>query len=412
MDDWADLTPGAITVAEDPGLRRWEATVNGPVADAGSGRPPGDIAGDVVVPRGRSVLLSGGGIRNDGRISDFEISEDVGVLVKGPGLNLAAAGMSGYESSPVQWFSEVSFTPVAVTAQYAPDPDRYFYSDSFKADVTGTLTITSVSDTGRGSWLIEFSGATLTAEMQRCNLLEPDWSTPWNKYLTIIANGTDWVEVGKGLASTPGATDTFSIHGVYANAVSSVTYQRPYALRFETGSNAGTSAIISTHDDSTGLITLSADVDEDIEVADMFMAWDFRVLFEYGWNNKRVILAPSSRAPDDLTLYLGAGGTHPGAMWDEIEMRAKNGIRICPTYNTDDVEAIVESYLSGSSRKIAHLRVTKGHLRALAGGLQIGDGITAPGATTGYATIYVDAADGDLKVVFADGTVKTIVEDT
>ena len=42
----------------------------------------------------------------------------------------------------------------------------------------------------------------------------------------------------------------------------------------------------------------------------------------------------------------------------------------------------------------------------------IGDGITAPGAGTGEARIYVDTADGDLKVVFADGTVKTIVVDT
>jgi hypothetical protein len=44
--------------------------------------------------------------------------------------------------------------------------------------------------------------------------------------------------------------------------------------------------------------------------------------------------------------------------------------------------------------------------------LRIKDGITAPGANTGSANIYVDTADGDLKVVFADGTVKTIVTDT
>jgi hypothetical protein len=44
--------------------------------------------------------------------------------------------------------------------------------------------------------------------------------------------------------------------------------------------------------------------------------------------------------------------------------------------------------------------------------LVVTDGVTAPGATTGQAKIYVDTADGDLKVVFADGTVKTIVTDT
>lgn len=44
--------------------------------------------------------------------------------------------------------------------------------------------------------------------------------------------------------------------------------------------------------------------------------------------------------------------------------------------------------------------------------LAVTDGIAAPGAGTGVARIYVDTADGDLKVVFSDGTVKTIVTDT
>lgn len=37
---------------------------------------------------------------------------------------------------------------------------------------------------------------------------------------------------------------------------------------------------------------------------------------------------------------------------------------------------------------------------------------SAPSALTGFATVFVDPADNDLKVVFADGTVKTIVTDT
>lgn len=46
------------------------------------------------------------------------------------------------------------------------------------------------------------------------------------------------------------------------------------------------------------------------------------------------------------------------------------------------------------------------------GGIAIVDGMTAPAAITGYAYIYVDSADGDLKVRFSDGTIKTIVVDT
>ena len=41
-------------------------------------------------------------------------------------------------------------------------------------------------------------------------------------------------------------------------------------------------------------------------------------------------------------------------------------------------------------------------------GLSLQDGISAPGTVTGWATLYVDVADGDLKIKFGDGTVKTI----
>lgn len=44
--------------------------------------------------------------------------------------------------------------------------------------------------------------------------------------------------------------------------------------------------------------------------------------------------------------------------------------------------------------------------------LVLTDGITAPSATVGFAKIYVDTADGDLKVIFGDGVIKTLATDT
>ena len=44
--------------------------------------------------------------------------------------------------------------------------------------------------------------------------------------------------------------------------------------------------------------------------------------------------------------------------------------------------------------------------------LALEDGVTAPSALSGFAQIYVDTADGDLKIIYSDGTVKTIVVDT
>lgn len=48
----------------------------------------------------------------------------------------------------------------------------------------------------------------------------------------------------------------------------------------------------------------------------------------------------------------------------------------------------------------------------LNGEFSIEDGITAPSTVSGRAFIYVDTADGDLKVKFGDGTVKTLATDT
>lgn len=45
-------------------------------------------------------------------------------------------------------------------------------------------------------------------------------------------------------------------------------------------------------------------------------------------------------------------------------------------------------------------------------GLKLTDGVTAPGTVSGVAQIYVDSADGDLKVKFGDGTVTVIAVDT
>lgn len=48
----------------------------------------------------------------------------------------------------------------------------------------------------------------------------------------------------------------------------------------------------------------------------------------------------------------------------------------------------------------------------VSGTLTLTDGVSVPATTAGQAILYVDSSDGDLKVKFGDGTVKTIAADT
>lgn len=54
---------------------------------------------------------------------------------------------------------------------------------------------------------------------------------------------------------------------------------------------------------------------------------------------------------------------------------------------------------------------TNAWLHTISNTMWLKDGIAAPGGLAGWAKIYVDTADGDLKVVFGDGTVRVIVAD-
>ena len=69
------------------------------------------------------------------------------------------------------------------------------------------------------------------------------------------------------------------------------------------------------------------------------------------------------------------------------------------------------SELVSLRRRVARLETLE-YGKGVIARLSLTDGITAPAAISGQALIYVDTADGDLKVRFADNTTKTIAVDT
>jgi len=129
------------------------------------------------------------------------------------------------------------------------------------------------------------------------------------------------------------------------------------------------------------------------------------------------------RASDTSYTYLMAGFTSSGTIATSVYMSpssANNDLNI-RTY-TNDARIIFmtndgSSYVNAGSIddsgnwSIGALGLT-GARMVISGAIAITDGMTAPAATSGYAKIYVDSADGDLKIRFGDGTIKTIVTDT
>lgn len=74
--------------------------------------------------------------------------------------------------------------------------------------------------------------------------------------------------------------------------------------------------------------------------------------------------------------------------------------------NNTGVEILVGGTVTGSDAIRAAFQVTHERTAALI------DGVASPTVKSGWAQIFVDSADGDLKIMFGDGVVKTIVVDS
>lgn len=104
-----------------------------------------------------------------------------------------------------------------------------------------------------------------------------------------------------------------------------------------------------------------------------------------------------------VTQFYMRGSSHSSTEWGLYSDLTASPFKL---WNNNAVAMTVDS--SGN----VGIGVSPNEKCTVDGALSIKDGMTAPSATSGYAKIYVDTADGDLKVIFGDGTVKTIVVDT
>ena len=134
-------------------------------------------------------------------------------------------------------------------------------------------------------------------------------------------------------------------------------------------------------------------------------------------------------AKEGTSSISSLGETIYGVSGTDYTMKSGQNIRISADYDNNSSAATskvilatdgTDRYEVGSSGELLpsvdNSQVLGGSSNRLNGifsnKMVLMDGVTAPNTITGHASIYVDTADGYLKVKFGDGTVKTITTDT
>ncbi len=128
-----------------------------------------------------------------------------------------------------------------------------------------------------------------------------------------------------------------------------------------------------------------------------------------------VVLDPSPQLGGDLDLNATLREFH-NANVTVLKLNQAGGSTTLVNYividNASSGDDPVLRVAGNSINTNLHLRPRGTGNLLVDGGIGIEDGMAEPGTITGRAFLYVDTADGDLKVKFGDGTIKTIVTDT
>lgn len=135
-----------------------------------------------------------------------------------------------------------------------------------------------------------------------------------------------------------------------------------------------------------------------------------------GTNNPGNLLSLNTPSTDDTIPALGVNGGKFGIFrnmnYGMIMGQLSSGDGFVQVQRIDGTATAYGLLLQPNGGRVGIGTTSPNEKLTVAGVLSITDGTTAPATTSGYAKIYVDLADGDLKIKFSDGTVKTIVTDS
>lgn len=400
------LNKSADNIAEGT-TRKWAAESGADITGSHTAYDTARVSGTAAATVKDGATRANAGLTVSGNVARLIRGSDLGAgSGAAVGLNMTSANLGYYNGS--SW-------PVFISSQgyfqFQKDASNYFKWDGTTFEFKGRVVVTSGTtvDTlpdgttyGKVAKTIISGGYIQVGSGTKDSTLDG-----WNISSAEIVgqlDGADQVVLGTdGKIKAGGGAVTLDATGLsVAGPNGSWDVTRALKVRdynndkvvFSVGSINPTSGLYRTYLWATGNSSSYASSEMYIQAnvyGDDISDQDARIVLKstYGGTGPSISIYGVLRAVHGL--YVGTSST-PSTTTGEIYASKSIGVGVSYTPGDGNIDAV--GYVRGQK------------------GLVIGDGVTAPTAASGVAFIYVDNADGDLKVRFGDGTTKVLAADT
>lgn len=464
LDDWDDVSTAAIEVATGDALNTWQPVISGPDGTPSSGSTPNQIRGRLRI--GSSILLdpdkaSGQGAIQIGTDLDHDVAFNVhDDLYYDTGLHVT--GEITAESGTIGgWIIDSNLLRSAATGT-----DRI--------ELNKILNRMSIFDGSNEMVAIGFLDGLLrnnaygTASSGGNNYLndtDMDWKTDSlvglelyitggtgsGQHRTIINNTATQITVNTNWSTNPDATSSYEVrygsdfYGFWAKDTEylsldgNVEYigsewviRKQSSLKLDKGADI----TLMADDDDPGKLILKGTT-HGVEIFSDSFGSSFTIAPGYYDTVGDFIIGPFGRLYMDLRTRVDwevgvndiarskitMTGNEIGSGTSIIDLRASGDVTHVPAYKSAILT--LGSYLSDNWIIIDTYRFypvdddftplgtnTNAWKNIFSHLMTLKDGVAEPSTISGFGQIFIDTADGDLKIKYGDGTVKTIVVDT
>ncbi len=404
------LNKSADNIAEGT-TRKWAAESGADITGSHTAYDTARVSGTAAATVKDGATRANAGLTVSGNVARLIRGSDLGAgSGAAVGLNMTSANLGYYNGS--SW-------PVFISSkgyfQFQKDANNYFKWDGTTFEFKGRVVVTegtTVDSLPDGTTYGKVNKTIISGGNIRVGTGTKDsdlkgWAIDSKEIVGQAGDGLDQVTLGTdGKIKAGGGNVSLGRAGLTLSTPSSYTGSAAirynsgdttlgglYTLHMTAGSLNMLYLVLSAQPNYMSQIEIQSNAPSSIQAATVLSAIS-------GSTASKLTLYSDS----DLAQYaefnrllkasggLNVGSPSTGAGTGGIQVEKYIGVGINYTPGTGNVDA--SGYIRGQK------------------GVVVGDGVTAPTAYEGIAFIYVDSADGDLKVKFGDGTTKTLATDT